>query len=106
MCLTTPLPILNSSPFLPHPLISSATCTKVIDDESDYFSVDTNRWLSSDAREALRTKEDSLREQKYGSRRTKAVTLDIAGRRVLEEDTNIGQLTMLRQVLVHTPGCS
>lgn len=63
----------------------------MIDDESDYFSVDTNRWLSTDEREVLRKKEDSLREQKYSSRGTKAVTLDIAGRRVVQEESNIGK---------------
>lgn len=62
----------------------------MIDDESDYFSVDTNRWLSHDERDALQKKEESLRASKYGSRRKKAVTLDIAGRRVIEEEEVVG----------------
>lgn len=52
--------------------------------------MDTNRWLSADDREALQKKEAALRELKYGSRRNKAVTLDLAGRKVLEEDKTIG----------------
>lgn len=52
--------------------------------------MDTNRWLSADDREALQKKEAALRELKYGSRRNKAVTLDLAGRKVLEEDRTIG----------------
>ncbi len=68
----------------------SASRTKVIDDESDYFSVDSNRWLSASEKEALRNKQESLREQKYGSRRTKAVTLDIMGKKVVEEEVKVG----------------
>ena len=34
--------------------IYSVRRTQVIDDESDYFAVDTNRWLSDHEREALR----------------------------------------------------
>jgi len=37
--------------------------TKVIDDECDYFASDTNRWLSKKERDALRKKEDELREK-------------------------------------------
>ncbi|XP_014676538.1 PREDICTED: activating signal cointegrator 1-like [Priapulus caudatus] len=60
--------------------------TKVIDDQSDYFAVDGNRWLSSKERETLRKKEAELREKKNPSRRGMKITLDIAGRRIKEED--------------------
>ena len=59
--------------------------TKVIDDECDYFASDTNRWLSKKERDALRKKEDELREKRHGSRREMKVTLDFAGRRVIDE---------------------
>lgn len=74
-------------------MISSASRTKVIDDESDYFSVDSNRWLSGDQRDALRSKESSLREQKYSSRQKKALTveLDLVGRKAISEDTVVGE---------------
>lgn len=68
----------------------SASRTKVIDDESDYFSVETNQWISSDQREALQSKDAALREAKYGSRRNKVVTLDIAGKQVLKEEDVVG----------------
>lgn len=72
---------------------SSATRTKVIDDESDYFSVDSNRWLSSDQRDALESKETNLREQKYGSQRNKPLTveLDLVGRKAIQESVVVGE---------------
>ncbi|XP_064390454.1 activating signal cointegrator 1-like [Halichondria panicea] len=65
--------------------------TKVIDDEMDYFSVDSNRWLSGGEKERLRSKEDALREKRHESRRTKAVTIDFTGRKIVEdkENTNV-----------------
>lgn len=59
--------------------------TKVIDDECDYFASDINRWLSQKERDALRKKEDELREKRHGSRREMKVTLDFAGRKVIDE---------------------
>ena len=38
----------------------------------------------------LREREDELREKRHGSRRNKAVTLDFAGRKVVEEE-NLGE---------------
>lgn len=65
--------------------------------------MDANRWLSVDDKEALKTKEEALREQKYGSRRNKAFTFDIAGRKVVEEKKFIGKvkggLLFLRSIL-------
>lgn len=59
--------------------------TKVIDDECDYFASDS-RWLSKQERDALRKKEEELREKRYGSRRQQKITLDFAGRRVIDEN--------------------
>ena len=62
----------------------------MIDDESDYFSVDSNKWLSKADREALRKREEELRAQRHASRKDRKVTLDFAGRRVLEEENDAG----------------
>lgn len=70
--------------------LCSSHRTKVIDDESDYFSVDSNQWLSATERDALSRKEAELREAKYGPRRSRKVVLDFAGRRVIEEEDHIG----------------
>lgn len=53
--------------------------TRVIDDESDYFNADSNKWLNPKQRDALRTKEKELRDSRHGSRRQIKVTLDFAG---------------------------
>ncbi len=55
----------------------------MIDDESDYFSVD-DRWLSSKERDKLRKREEELRDKRHGSRLDRKITLDFAGRRVIE----------------------
>lgn len=52
----------------------------MIDDESDYFNIDGNKWLNPNQRDALRAKEKELREKRFGSRRGAVkVTLDFAG---------------------------
>jgi hypothetical protein len=60
----------------------------VIDDEADYFSTDSNQWLTKDDREMLRKREEELRSQRHGSRKDRKITLDFAGRQVIEEDTS------------------
>lgn len=59
--------------------------THVIDDESDYFSADSNQWLSMAEREVLRKKEQELLELRHASKSSRKVTIDFAGRKVFEE---------------------
>ncbi|KAI9556441.1 hypothetical protein GHT06_016229 [Daphnia sinensis] len=66
--------------------------TRVIDDESDYFNADGNKWLNPKQRDALRAKERELRESRHGSRRGMKVTLDFAGRQVIEEQSTYDEL--------------
>jgi len=63
----------------------------VIDDESDYFATDSNQWLTSKQRAALRGKDAELRAKRHASRldRSRQVTLDFAGRRIVEEDQDV-----------------
>ncbi|XP_021358505.1 activating signal cointegrator 1-like isoform X2 [Mizuhopecten yessoensis] len=70
---------------------TSVQRTKVIDDESDYFSTDSNQWLSKKQREALRKRNEELRSERFASRRDMKVTLDFAGRRVLEAENESGK---------------
>lgn len=58
----------------------------MIDDESDYFAADS-KWLSKNERKVLKDKEMRLRELKHASRREKKVTLDFAGRKVIEQQS-------------------
>ena len=39
-----------------------------IDDESDYFASDSDKWLSKDQRQKLKEREKEIHEQKHGSR--------------------------------------
>jgi hypothetical protein len=69
---------------------TSAQRTHVLDDERDFFNVDATSWKSPQEKAALVQREEELREKKFGSHRNRAVTLDIAGRRVVEEHSEIG----------------
>ena len=63
--------------------------TKVIDDEADYFSVDSNKWLTPEQRAALEKKREELHAGRHQSRLHRRVNLDFAGRRVVEAEDEI-----------------
>ena len=64
----------------------------MIDDQSDYFAVEGNQWLSEKQREAYRKKEEELRTARHSIRRNQTVTLDFAGRQVVEENESAGKV--------------
>ncbi|XP_073691804.1 activating signal cointegrator 1 [Garra rufa] len=68
---------------------NSVKRTQVLDDESDYFATDSNQWLSPGEREAIRKREEELRDLRHASRKDRKITLDFAGRRVLDEGENL-----------------
>lgn len=68
-------------------ILYSTRRTKVIDDESDYFNVDS-RWLQDKEKQLLKEKQDKMMEEKYS--RNKKITLDFAGRRIIEENSPNG----------------
>ncbi|XP_067327416.1 activating signal cointegrator 1 [Anolis sagrei] len=70
---------------------TSVRRTQVIDDESDYFATDSNQWLSKQEREALEKREKELRELRHASRLSKKITIDFAGRQVLEEQGSMAE---------------
>lgn len=85
--------------------------THVIDDQADYFNTDSNksvwplvaasklahtltcllrcRWQSRQERDAARHREQELREQQKEGRRTTKMTIDFAGRRLVEEEPDV-----------------
>ncbi|XP_040824913.1 activating signal cointegrator 1 [Ochotona curzoniae] len=65
--------------------------TQVIDDESDYFASDSNQWLSKVEREALQKREEELRELRHASRLSKKITIDFAGRKILEDGNPLAE---------------
>ncbi|XP_051792688.1 activating signal cointegrator 1 isoform X2 [Acanthochromis polyacanthus] len=68
---------------------NSVRRTQVLDDESDYFATDSNQWLSPSEREKLRKQEEELRELRHASRKDRKITLDFAGRQVIDEGSNM-----------------
>ncbi|CAF89318.1 unnamed protein product, partial [Tetraodon nigroviridis] len=70
---------------------NSVRRTQVLDDESDYFATDSNQWLSPNEREKLRKKEEELRELRHASRKDRKITLDFAGRQVIDEGNNLDE---------------
>ncbi|XP_076104447.1 activating signal cointegrator 1-like [Mytilus galloprovincialis] len=78
---------------------TSARRTQVIDDESDYFATDSNRWLSNKEREKLRKREEELRSQRFASRKDRKITLDFAGRQVLEENNTVDMYNVNDEVV-------
>merc|ERR1711962_1366001 len=59
--------------------------TKVIDDESDYFSVDAYKWMTDDQKKKYKAKEEEINAKKHTSRLDRKITFDFAGRRVVED---------------------
>ena len=75
----------------------------MIDDESDYFSVD-DRWLSKADKEKLKKREEELRAQRHTSRKDRKITLDFAGRKVVEVSESNGVLQILHWTFAqHSP---
>lgn len=62
----------------------SARRTMVYDDESDYFDTGANPWLAKEEKEKLRKRHDEIRALQNLPRSQRKVTLDIAGRQVIE----------------------
>uniref|UniRef100_G3PXV0 Activating signal cointegrator 1 n=1 Tax=Gasterosteus aculeatus aculeatus TaxID=481459 RepID=G3PXV0_GASAC len=70
---------------------NSVRRTQVLDDEADYFATESNQWLSPDERERLRKQEAELRELRHASRKDRKITLDFAGREVIDEGNNLNE---------------
>lgn len=81
--------------------------TTVIDDESDYFK-SNSVWLSKDEQKKLVDLEEQLRGQKHASRLSRKVTLDFAGRQVVEEPQLTKEIEekILKQIIEATSSSS
>ncbi|GIL84063.1 hypothetical protein Vretifemale_12782 [Volvox reticuliferus] len=66
---------------------NAAKRTTVIDDQSDFFEIDTNSWLTDQERAELRQRRQMEKEAEEARRRRLTVTIDLIGRKVvLDED--------------------
>lgn len=67
----------------------SAARTTVIDDQSDYYEIEGNSWLSMEEKELLRKKKEEIEEAERAKRSKVIMTFDLVGRKVLmNEDDN------------------
>ncbi|XP_065576282.1 activating signal cointegrator 1-like [Artemia franciscana] len=67
--------------------------THVIDDESDYYS-SRNKWLSASERAKIEKREKEIQELRYGPKKAMKLTIDFAGRRVIEEQPEIHKIDL------------
>lgn len=62
---------------------NSAARTTVIDDQSDYYEIEGNTWLSIEEKELLRKKKEEIEEAERANRNKVIMTIDLLGRKVL-----------------------
>ncbi|KAL5722781.1 hypothetical protein ACHQM5_006256 [Ranunculus cassubicifolius] len=62
---------------------NSAARTTVIDDQSDYYEIDSNSWLSAEEKELLKKKQKETEEADKARRNKVVVTFDLVGRKVM-----------------------
>ncbi|KAI3807450.1 hypothetical protein L1987_23378 [Smallanthus sonchifolius] len=62
---------------------NSAARTTVIDDQSDYYEMEGNTWLSMEEKELLRKKKEEIEEAERANRSKVVISFDLVGRKVL-----------------------
>ncbi|KAM5570748.1 hypothetical protein ABKV19_011405 [Rosa sericea] len=70
----------------------SAARTTVIDDQSDYFEIEGNSWLSKEEKELLKEKQEQIEEAERAKRNRVVVTFDLFGRKVLLNEDEVSEL--------------
>nr|XP_043636199.1 activating signal cointegrator 1 [Erigeron canadensis] len=62
---------------------NSAARTIVIDDQSDYYEIEGNSWLSTEEKELLEKRKEELEEAERANRSKVVISFDLVGRKVL-----------------------
>ncbi|GJV46120.1 activating signal cointegrator 1 [Tanacetum coccineum] len=62
---------------------NSAARTTVIDDQSDYYEIEGNSWLSMEEKELLNKKKEEIEEAERANRNKVVISFDLLGRKVL-----------------------
>ncbi|XP_004299369.1 PREDICTED: activating signal cointegrator 1 [Fragaria vesca subsp. vesca] len=70
----------------------SAARTTVIDDQSDYFEIEGNSWLSKEEKKLLKEKQEQIEEAERAKRNRVVVTFDLFGRKVLFNEEELAEL--------------
>ncbi|KAG4930018.1 hypothetical protein JHK82_047089 [Glycine max] len=78
---------------------NSAARTTVIDDQSDYYEIDGNSWLSKEEKELLKKKQEEMEEAEKAKRNRVVVTFDLVGRKVLVNKDEASELQFENRIL-------
>ncbi|KAK6261630.1 hypothetical protein QUC31_007446 [Theobroma cacao] len=82
---------------------NSAARTTVIDDQSDYYEIDSNSWLSKEEKELLKKKQEEIEEAERLKRSKVVVTFDLVGRKVLLNEDEVSELESENRILLRPP---
>ncbi|KAG7954873.1 hypothetical protein I3843_11G042800 [Carya illinoinensis] len=78
---------------------NSAARTAVIDDQSDYYEIEGNSWLSKEEKELLRKKREEIEEAEQAKRNKVVVTFDLLGRKVLLNEDEVSDIESENRIL-------
>lgn len=71
---------------------NSAARTTVIDDQSDYYEIDSNNWLSAEEKGLLKKKQQETEEADRARRNKVVMTFDLVGRKVMVNENEASEL--------------
>ncbi|KAJ6814754.1 activating signal cointegrator 1 [Iris pallida] len=78
---------------------NSAARTTVIDDQSDYYEIEGNSWLSGEEKDRLRMKQKEIEEANEARKGKVIVTFDLLGRKVLVDKDDAEELDSEYRIL-------
>ncbi|KAL5747439.1 hypothetical protein ACOSP7_024442 [Xanthoceras sorbifolium] len=78
----------------------AAARTTVIDDQSDYYEIEGNSWLSKEEKELLQKKQEEVEEAERAKRNRVVVTFDLVGRKVLLNQDEASELQSENRILL------
>ncbi|MBA0582309.1 uncharacterized protein LOC105788412 [Gossypium raimondii] len=82
---------------------NAAARTTVIDDQSDYYEIEGNSWLSKEEKELLKKKQEEIEEAERLKRSKVFVTFDLVGRKVLLNEDEVSELESKNRILLRPP---
>ncbi|XP_068308292.1 uncharacterized protein [Pyrus communis] len=77
----------------------SAARTTVIDDQSDYYEIEGNSWLSKEEKELLTKKQEEIAEAERIKRSKVVVSFDLVGRKVLVNEDEASEVESESRIL-------
>lgn len=78
---------------------NSAARTTVIDDQSDYYEIEGNSWLSKEEKELLIKKKEEIEEAERAKRGKVVMTFDLVGRKVLFNEDEVSEMESRSSIL-------